>query len=331
MANSFSYMKSLQLQGLNRLMKVDIPVPVPGANEVLIRTKAATICTSDLHDIRANPFGIKYPRVMGHEGAGVIVACGSDVKDYVPATRVAAHPVVPCRICSECLRGLEHLCSRMGHLGIDRDGCFAEYFVQRADRVRAIPDNISFALGALLEPVAVCLEAIARSNDINGKTVLVAGDGPFGNIIARLAQRAGAGRVLVSGREPFRLQRIPGVEIADIVPAGSVDVAVLAVSAVDAVETCLQALRPRGRLVVFSTVQEPVALNLFNIHVSELEVVGACNDENKIDESLQCLTEEKLALENIITHQIPFDRWEEAFDLARNGHNRALKVALVFD
>ena len=269
---------------------------------------------------------------MGHEGAGVVVACGAGVKGYVPGTRVAVHPVVPCKVCSECERGLEHLCSRMSHLGIDRDGCFAEYFVQRADRVRAIPDNISFALGALLEPVAVCLEAISRSNDMKGKTVLVAGDGPFGNIIARLAQRAGAARVLVSGREPFRLQRIPGVEIiVAAVPARSVDVAILAVSAVDAVETCLQALRPRGRLVVFSTVQEPVPLNLFNIHVSELEVAGACNDENKIDESLQCLAEEGLALESIITHYIPFDRWEEAFDLARNGHDRALKVALVFN
>ncbi|HRO47074.1 alcohol dehydrogenase catalytic domain-containing protein [Agriterribacter sp.] len=331
MADPFSYMKSLQLQGLNRLVKTDVPVPVPRADEVLIKTKAATICTSDLHDIKTNAFGIKYPRVMGHEGAGIIFACGSDVKDYAPGTRVAAHPVVPCMTCSECMRGLEHLCSRMSHLGIDRDGCFAEYFVQRADRVRAIPDNISFPLGALLEPVAVCLEAISRSNDIKGKTVLVAGDGPFGNIIARLANRAGAARVLVSGREPFRLQMIPGVEIADTIPVKSVDVAILAVSASSAVETCLQALRPRGRLVVFSTVQERISLSLFNIHVSELEIVGACNDENKIDESLQCLGEEGLALEDIITHHIPFNRWEEAFDLARNGHNRALKVALVFD
>lgn len=332
MVDSFSYMKSLQLQGLNRLVKVNIPVPVPRADEVLIRTKAATICTSDLHDIRTNPFEIKYPRVMGHEGAGVVAACGSEVRDFTPGTRVAAHPVVPCRICSECVRGLEHLCSRMGHLGIDRDGCFAEYFVQRADRLRAMPDNVSFALGALLEPVAVCLEAISRSNDIKGKAVLVAGDGPFGNIIARLARRAKAARVLVSGREPFRLQMIPGVEtVTGDVPARSVDVAILAVSAAGAVETCLQALRPRGRLVVFSTVQEPVALDLFKIHVSELEIVGACNDENKIDESLQCLAEADLALEEIITHHIAFDRWEEAFDLARNGHNRALKVALVFD
>lgn len=331
MANSVPYMKALQLQGINRLVKVNIPVPVPQADEVLIKTGAATICTSDLHDIKSNSFGIKYPRVMGHEGSGIVVACGSGVMDYKTGTRVAAHPVVPCRSCSECLRGLEHLCSRMSHLGIDRDGCFAEYFVQHADRVRPIPKTVSFALGALLEPVAVCLEAVSRANNVKGKTVLVAGDGPFGNIIVRLLNRAGAARVLVSGREPFRLRMMPGVEIVDTVPEKSVDVAILAVSAAEAVDDCLQALRPRGRLVIFSAVKEPVLLDLFKIHVLELEVVGACNDENKIDESLQCLTGHELALENIITHHIPFDRWEEAFDLARNGHDKALKVALVFD
>lgn len=331
MIHAPSHMTALQLQGLNNLVQVSLPVPVPGTDEVLIKTEAATICTSDLHDITSNAFGIRYPRVMGHEGAGIIVACGSDVTDYIPGTRVAAHPVVPCRQCPECRKGLEHLCSKMSHLGIDRDGCFAEYFIQRADRVRPLPDCIPFALGALLEPVAVCLEAIARSNDVQGKTVLVAGDGPFGNIIARLAQRAGAARVLVSGREPFRLRQIPGVEIADTLQPGSVDVAILAVSAPAAVTTCMQALRPRGRLVVFSAVQQPLPLSLFSIHVSELEVVGSCNDENKIDESLQCLGEEGLALQDIITHQIPFEHWEEAFDLARNGHSRALKVALVFN
>ncbi len=323
-------MKALQLQGVNRLVQVNLPVPVPADNEVLIQTKAATICTSDLHDIKSNPFGIQYPRVMGHEGAGLVVQCGAKVKDIKPGTRVAVHPVVPCGVCNECRRGLDHLCSNMGHLGIDRDGCFAEYFVQRADRVREISDNVSFPVAALLEPVAVCIEAVARAGDIRGKTVLIVGDGPFGNIIARLAKKAGANHVLVSGRTPFRLQMIPEVEIVTDVPVRSVDIGILAVSDADAVNTCMKALRPRGRMVVFSTVHQPVLIDLFSLHVLELEIAGACNDENKIDDSLQCLNDKSLALEDIVTHQVAFDNWEEAFELARNGHDKALKVALVF-
>lgn len=182
-------MQALQLQGIDQLVQVTLPVPIPAGDEVLIQTKAATICTSDLHDIKRNPFGIKYPRVMGHEGAGFVIQCGANVKGLKPGDRVASHPVVPCGFCEECLRGLEHLCSNMGHSGIDRDGCFAEYFVQRADRVRVINSDVSFTTGALLEPVAVCLEAIARAGEIKDKRVLIVGDGPFGNIIARLAKK----------------------------------------------------------------------------------------------------------------------------------------------
>ncbi|MBX3258021.1 MAG: alcohol dehydrogenase catalytic domain-containing protein [Chitinophagaceae bacterium] len=325
------YMQALQLQGRERLVQVTLPVPSPADDEVLIQTKAATICTSDLHDISANPFGIRYPRVMGHEGAGVIVQCGAKVKDLAPGDRVAAHPVIPCGDCEECMRGLQHLCSRMGHSGIDRDGCFAEYFVQRADRVQKIPADISFATGALLEPVAVCLEAVYRAGDIKGKTVLVVGDGPFGNIIARIARKQGAGRVMVYGRTPFRLGMIPGAEILGTVPERSVDVAILAVGSAEAAESCIKALRPRGRMVVFSAAHQPVLVDLFRVHVLELEIAGACNDEDKIEEALTCLSDRTLALENIVTHQLFFDNWKEAFDLARNGHDKALKVALVFE
>jgi len=324
-------MKALQLRGVDNLVLTDIPVPSPKSDEVLIKTKAATICTSDLHDISTNPFGIELPKVLGHEAAGMVVACGSMVHDFSPGMRVAVHPVIPCEVCQECRRGFYHLCLNMGHLGIDRNGTYAEYFVQRADRVRQLPNSIPFPLGALLEPVANCLQAIARSGEIKGHAVLVVGDGPFGNIIARLAVRAGATGVLVLGKEPFRLGMIPNVEIIDIPPVHSVDIAILAVSSSDAISTCLNSLRKRGRAVIFSLIENPVPLNLFDLHISELEIVGSCNDENKIDESLKCLQDPKLNLSEIVTHEIPFDDWQEAFYLARDRHDQALKVALIFD
>lgn len=326
-----STMKALQLLGLNQLVLTELPLPVPQAGEVLIQTMASTICTSDLHDIQQNPFGIALPKVLGHEGSGVVVQYGSGVTGLSVGTRVATHPVVPCGYCAECHRGFGHLCLNMGHLGIDRDGTFAEYYIQRADRVRVLPKEIPFPLGALLEPVANCLQAIARAGDVQGRVVLVVGDGPFGNIIARLAIRAGAARVLVAGREPFRLGMIPGTEIVNNPPVGSVDVAILAVSSSEAFSTCLSALRKRGRLVVFSLLKDPVPVDLFALHVAEQEIVGCCNDEDRMDESLACLLDPKLALSELITHQIPFENWADAFHLARNRHDIALKVALTFN
>jgi threonine dehydrogenase-like Zn-dependent dehydrogenase len=324
------HMRALRMVAPGQLEMSQVPVPSPGPGDVLVRTLAATICTSDLHDLSHNPFGIVMPRTLGHEAAGRVVGCGQEVRDLVPGTRVAVHPVVPCARCAECTRGFGHLCSRMGHLGYDRDGAFAEYFVQRADRVRPLPDSVPAHIGALLEPVAVSLQALARAGDLRGREVLVIGDGPFGNIIARLALRNQPAGVRVVGREPFRLGRIPGVERLASPAASSVDVAILAVSSAEAARTGLAALRPRGRLVVFSALPEATALDLFSLHLRELEIVGACNDEERLDGALQCLSDPQLALSDIVTHRLPFARWEEAFALARDGHDRALKVGLTF-
>jgi len=323
-------MQALQMRGVGELAVCTLPVPAPGPRDVLIRTLAATICTSDLHDLARNPFGIALPRVLGHEAAGVVVACGAEVCEFAPGMRVAAHPVVLCGACAECAHGFGHLCARMGHLGHDRDGTFAEYFIQRADRVRRLPDQVPATVGALLEPVAVCLQAIARAGAVDGRKVLVAGDGPFGNIIARLAVGQGARRVMVAGREPFRLGRIPGVITLKSAPKASADVSILAVSSAQAAVSCMEALRPRGRLVVFSALPEAVALDLTSLHLRELEIVGACNDEERLDDALRCLSDPELALHEIVTHALPFARWAEAFALARDGHDRALKVALTF-
>ncbi|MFO1497756.1 MAG: alcohol dehydrogenase catalytic domain-containing protein [Verrucomicrobiota bacterium] len=323
-------MRALQMQAPGQLVCTRLPVPRPGPREVLIRTAAATICTSDLHDLARNPFGIVLPRVLGHEAAGVIAARGSEAKELDLGSRVAVHPVVPCGICAECQRGFGHLCLRMGHLGLDRDGAFAEYFLQRIDRVRPIPPDVPIQLGSLLEPVSVCLQAIARAGQVQGREVLIAGDGPFGNIIARLAVKEGARRVVVAGRQPFRLNRIPGVEATQSTPLGPFDVAILAVSSAGAASACLAALRARGRLVVFSALAEAPTVDWFSLHTRELEIVGACNDEERLDQALLCLADPALALEEVITHALPFERWPEAFSLARDGHDRALKVALTF-
>ncbi len=186
-------MQALQLLAPNQLEHCVLPTPQPGPHQVLVKTLATTICTSDLHDISRNPFGITLPRVLGHEAAGIVVASGAQVSSVDIGALVAIHPVVNCGECQECRRGFTHHCQQLGHLGFDRDGCFAEYIVQREDRVRVLPPNVSAHVGTLLEPLCVCLQAVARAGDLTQKTVLVVGDGPFGIIIARMALRWGEG------------------------------------------------------------------------------------------------------------------------------------------
>jgi threonine dehydrogenase-like Zn-dependent dehydrogenase len=335
-------MKALQLLRLGELAEVKLPVPAPGRGELLIRTVAATICTSDLNDIARNPFGIRLPRVLGHEGAGVVAAIGSGVSGFAVGDRVAAHPVIPCGQCESCVRRLGHLCDRMGHLGLDRDGAFADYFCLPAPQARHLPEGVDTAVGALLEPVSVCLEAIRRARVAPGETILVLGDGPFGILISRLALMQDPAKLVLVGRHDFRLRQVPEAirinerQSGDVPRAvldatgGGVDAAILAVGSAAGADLCLRSLRPRGRLVIFSGLEAPVPLDLFRLHVKELEILGACNDEGYLDEALGLLASPRLGLDALITHRLPFPEWRRAFALASGGKDEALKVAIVF-
>jgi 2-desacetyl-2-hydroxyethyl bacteriochlorophyllide A dehydrogenase len=335
-------MQALELQRPGELQCVERPVPSPAPGEVLVRTVATTICTSDLGDIRANPFGIALPRILGHEAAGVVAEVGAGVKSFAVGDRIAAHPVIPCGNCVECGRGLGHLCSRLGHLGVDRGGSFAEFFCIPAGRVRRIPENLDMAQAALLEPVSVCLEAVQQARVRAGETVLIAGDGPFGVMIARLVRRVGADAIM-TGRHAYRMQRATGArtvgvdetadplaEVLRLTDGRGVDAAILAVDSQAALDLCVASLRPRGRLAVFAIMPDRPRIDMLRILVKELELVGACNDQDLLDEALDLIVGDELQLGQLVSHRIRFYNWPEAFRMAGDRPECTLKVALVF-
>jgi 2-desacetyl-2-hydroxyethyl bacteriochlorophyllide A dehydrogenase len=336
-------MKALQLQEIGRLELVDVPVPAFKDDQLLIRTGAAVICTSDLNDVRANPFGIHLPVVMGHEGAGTVAAVGKAVKGFAIGDRVATHPVHPCLRCATCRRGLAHLCPHMAHFGVSLPGTFAEYYIVRQDRARRIADNVDFAAAALAEPVCVCLEALERAGLAADSRLLILGDGPFGLLIARLARRRGVSRVVIAGRHDFRLgfagdavtintkkQRDVLAVLRGAADGGEYDAAILAVGSAEAVTQGIELLAPRGRLVVFSAVPGLTPVDLLRVHVKELQIVGACNDRDMLDEAVGLLADPQLDLPGLLTHRFALEQYEQAFDLAAKGREEAIKVAFLF-
>ncbi len=337
-------MKALMLRSAGEMELADVPRPCPADDQLLVRTEAAVICTSDINDLRGNPFGIDLPVVMGHEGAGVVAAAGREVTGFSVGDRVATHPVHPCGACGNCLAGMRHLCSRMGHFGLNMPGTFAEFYVVREDRARRVPEGANPAVVALAEPVSVCLEALAQAHVEAGDRLLIIGDGPFGVLIARLAAQRDLERVVIAGRHDFRLGFAAGAVRVNARSSGDgalaalreaagrdsgYDAAILAVGTAQAVGEGLSLLRPKGRLVVFSGVPSPAPVDLFDVHVRELEIVGSCNDQERFDEAVRLLGDERLGLGELITHRLPLSEYREAFRLAEEARGEAMKVAVI--
>lgn len=328
-------MKALVLESAGRLIMKDCPKPVPRSNEVLVRTKAATICTSDINDINYNPFGIELPMIMGHEGAGIIESAGNDVTGFSAGNEIAAHPVMPCGKCVSCRRGLSHLCDDMVHLGINHGGVFAEYFTIRADRIRKKPSNISFAAATLMEPVCVCIEAVKRANvtDLNGgSNTLVIGDGPFGVMIANICQTIyPKNKIIISGTSDFKLSYAGNAEKINInnnkITCDDIDSAFICAGTPEALDTAIEACRSRGTVCMFSAIHEKVPVDMFKVHMKELNICGSCNDMDYLDEAIDILSRSKIA--DVITHELPFDEYKKAFELAVDKTGETLKVSMI--
>lgn len=335
-------MKAVSLKAPQQVELVDIPVPTIGDDQLLIRMGASTICTSDLNDIRANPFDIPLPVIIGHEAAGTVVEVGSAVEGFHIGDRITAHPVHHCGECVACLDGMQHLCLNMAHFGINLQGTMAEYFYVRADRTRHIPDTMPFPLAALAEPVCVCLEALAQARLKAGQRLLIMGDGPFGTLMARLARTMDLAQVVVAGWQDFRLsfsqpaQTVNTQHLCDPVArlmqqqdGAGYDAVILAVGSADAFRQGLECLKPKGRLVVFSAIPEATGVDLVSVHIKELEIVGACNDEDRFDDAVKMLADPALGIADLVTHRFPLDQFAQALDLAANAHDQVMKIALM--
>ena len=337
-------MKALQLTAVDHLDLVEIERPRIAPDQVLVRTGASTICTSDIHDIHGNPFDIALPQVIGHESAGVVAEVGADVQDVRVGDRIAAHPVHPCGSCAACRDGRAHLCLDMAHFGLNMQGTFAPYFVVRGDRLRVIPDDMDLALAALMEPVCVCLEALHQAKLAQGDRLLILGDGPFAIIMARLARRFGPALVVVAGHEDFRLgfaadativntRTTPGYrdQLRTASGGAGFDAAIVAVAAPAAIDDAIDLVRPMGRVVVFAPFPGKTPIDLFAVLLKELEIVGSVNDQDRMDEAVRMLADHELGLGDLVTHRFALHDYRRAFDLAEHGRDRAMKVAIVFD
>jgi threonine dehydrogenase-like Zn-dependent dehydrogenase len=336
-------MKALQLQDVGKLALVEVEVPRLRDDQILVRTGATTICTSDLNDVRENPFHIALPQTLGHEGAGTVAAVGASVRGFQVGDRVATHPVHPCGHCAACLGGVPHLCLEMEHFGINLPGTMAEYFVARVDRARVVPPGTDFALLALAEPVCVCLEALAQARLPKGGALLVLGDGPFGLLIARLASPLAIKQVVVAGRHDFRLafagdavkvntahDAHPVQTLRAATGGQGYDAAILAVDKAQALTDGLACLRPRGRLVVFASLHGPTPIDLFDLQMRELEIIGSVNDAGLFDAAVRLLVDGRPPLGDLVTHRFALDDYAAAFALAASGKEQAIKVAFEF-
>ncbi|WP_272676984.1 L-threonine 3-dehydrogenase [Providencia huaxiensis] len=341
-------MKALsKLKAESGIWMTEVPKPELGHNDVMIKIRKTAICGTDVHIYNWDEWSqktIPVPMVVGHEYIGEIVAIGQEVKGFKIGDRVSGEGHITCGHCRNCRGGRTHLCRNTIGVGVNREGCFAEYLVIPAFNAFKIPDNIPDEIAAIFDPFGNAVHT-ALSFDLVGEDVLVSGAGPIGIMAAAVCRHVGARHVVITDVNDYRLELAKKMGVSRAVNVSrenlkdvmnelgmkeGFDVALEVSGAPAAFQTMLDTMNHGGRIALLGIPPSSMATDWSQVIFKGLFIKGIYGREMfETWYKMVTLIQSGLDLSPIITHQFSIDEFQKGFDIMRSGQSG--KVILNWD
>jgi threonine dehydrogenase-like Zn-dependent dehydrogenase len=304
----------------------DHPRPEPRPGEALVRVSLAGICNTDMEITKGYQ---EFRGVPGHEFVGVVESVADAHTDLL-GKRVVGEINIGCGVCEYCQSGLGNHCPRRTVLGIiKRDGAMAEYLTLPIGNLHEVPDRVPDEEAVFTEPLAAAFEILEQVEISPDHSILVMGDGKLG-ILCALALRLTGADVTLLGKHENKLkiagdQGVKTLKLGDM-GGDEYDMVVEATGSAGGFETALTLVRPRGAIVLKSTVAESREMNLAPVVINEITLIGSrCGP---FETALQALAEKKIDVTPLITETFSIGEAEQAFEKARERDS--LKVLIDF-
>jgi len=337
-----------KLKRAEGLTVCDIPIPEPGPHDVLVQVEATSVCGTDLHIYNWDAWSsgrLKPPLTVGHEFCGTVATMGKMVEGVAEGDYVSAESHVTCGHCFQCQTGQAHMCPNTRILGVDREGCFAEYVnvpdkvIWKNDRSKLPPE-----IATLQEPFGNAVFA-TLAHDLAGQTLCVFGCGPIGLFSVGIARASGAAAVFASDMNPFRLElaRTMGARGVHNPAADGpardwilqnnaglgVDIVLEMSGAPAAIDSAFQVVRNGGRVTLFGIPSRPVEIDIAEKMIFKNLTVLALNGRRIFDtwyKTRWLLESGVVDLRPLITKELPLAKIEDAIGMLREGN--ACKIVL---
>lgn len=328
-------MKAARIEQPGKGVVTSVPEPNPGADDVLIRVRAAGICGTDLHILKGE-YEAVYPIIPGHEFSGEVAAIGANVRNFRVGDRVSADPNIPCNRCSSCQRNEPNQCKNLGAIGVTRSGAFAEYVIAPEGNVFAIGD-MPFSSAAMIEPLACVVWGIKQVEVQAGDSALVFGAGPMGCLVAQALKQAGAARVVVTDVVPWRLELAERLGATQTVTADARQSAALKAIAPDGydivadatgipavLEGTFEYAKPRGKIWVFGVTPRGTLARFpaYEVFRRDLKIIGSFAVNRTFPQSITLIQSGAIQVEPLISHRLLLDDFGRGLEIAEKDPTR---------
>ncbi|MGB3375745.1 MAG: alcohol dehydrogenase catalytic domain-containing protein [Microbacterium sp.] len=339
--------RALILRDYGRLELTEIEIAEPGATDVVVRVAATGICGSDVHGYTGDN-GRRLPgQVMGHETAGTVEAVGSEVTSLAVGDRVTINPVMIPDEDRLAFTGREQHCPRRVVLGVAADvpAAFADRVVVPAANIVPLDDALPLELGALIEPLAVAVHAVARVGDVSGLDVLVGGGGPIGQSLILALRDAGVRRVIISEPDAARRELCKRIDAQAIDPTeGSVaeqvaatfghsaDIAFDAVGVSQTLSDAVTSTEFGARVCLVGMGSPNIAVDAYRVSTEERTIIGSfCYSNDHFRAAATLAARETEALFGLVSEEVGPDGADDAFQRLLGPRGAAGKILVRFD
>ncbi len=279
-------------------------------DEVIVRVELAGLCRTDLY-VAEGRITAPDPLILGHEFSGTIIKTADRVTGLRTGQRVTVNPLFSCRKCVRCVTGAMHTCQDAAFLGIDYDGCFAEFVSVPAHSIYPIPDKLSFFEAAYAEPVAASL-AVLKTGIQPANTGLIIGVNRFSQLLVKILEIHGFSNITVCG--------------GDAISKDEYDFVVETALSRQTLDSMVQAVKPGGKIILKSRHFEPVSFSIFNA-IRKEPVIHIVN-YGSFDDALELLASGKLNIGDLVDGTYRLEDYARVF--ARSRSSESLKPFFTF-
>jgi threonine 3-dehydrogenase len=315
----------------------DVPLPVVGINDVLIKVKRAAICGTDMHIYNWDNWAqktIPVPMVVGHEFVGEIAEVGGNVIDFHAGQIVSGEGHVVCGRCRNCMAGRRHLCARTTGIGVDRPGAFAEYLALPMSNVWEHSEGIDLDVAALFDPLGNAVHT-ALQFDLLGEDVLITGAGPIGAMAAAVCKHAGARHVVITDVIDSRLELAAKLgatrtmnplreNLADVQRelgmSEGFDVGLEMSGNAQAFNDMLDSMCHGGKVAILGIPAENTSIDWSKVIFNMLTLKGIYGREMyETWYKMSVMIESGLNVAPVITHRLHYSDFQQGFDVMNSG------------